>query len=72
MSIKPVKPMGRSVNSRNWPRLILDAVVLCIMLGLIALVLVEWAVGCGETYTDAQGVEHQNECVVLPNRGAKP
>jgi hypothetical protein len=42
------------------------------MLGLIALVLVEWAVGCGETYTDAQGVEHIGECVVLPNRGAKP
>jgi hypothetical protein len=69
MSIKPVKPMGRSVNSPRWPRLILDAVVLCIMLGLIAIVLVEWAVGCGETYTDAQGVEHIGECVVLPNRG---
>jgi hypothetical protein len=69
MSIKPIKPMGRSVNARAWPRLILDAVVLCIMLGLIAIVLVEWAVGCGETYTDAQGVEHIGECVVLPNRG---
>jgi hypothetical protein len=42
------------------------------MLGLVALVLVEWAAGCGETYTDANGVTHQNECVFLPNRGAKP
>jgi hypothetical protein len=32
---------------------------------LMALFLVEWAAGCGETYIDAQGVEHQYECVFL-------
>ena len=31
--------------------------------GLIAIVLVEWMAGCGETYVDANGVRHQHECV---------
>ena len=28
-----------------------------------AYLLVEWAVGCGETYTDSKGKVHTNECV---------
>jgi hypothetical protein len=28
-----------------------------------AYMLVEWASGCGETYTDSKGVVHINECV---------
>jgi hypothetical protein len=34
---------------------------------LLTLLLVEWAAGCGETYVDAKGVRHQNECVFIPN-----
>ena len=30
---------------------------------LFAYLLVEWAVGCGETYTDSKGKVHTNECV---------
>jgi hypothetical protein len=65
MSIKPIKPMGKSVNSPRWGKLILDAVIVLLVCVLGALLLIEWAAGCGETYTDAQGVEHQNECVFL-------
>lgn len=32
-----------------------------------ALLLVEWAAGCGESYVDANGVRHQYECVFIPN-----
>ena len=41
-------------------------ITIALLLGaLLALILIEWAAGCGETYIDAQGVEHQNECVFL-------
>lgn len=41
--------------------------VLCFGL-LLAVLLVEWAVGCGESYVDSKGVTHPNECVFI-NRG---
>lgn len=25
----------------------------------------EWAVGCGESYTDSEGVKHVNKCVFI-------
>ena len=34
--------------------------------GLFALLIIEWLAGCGETYIDAKGVRHQNECVFIP------
>lgn len=30
------------------------------------IVLIEWAVGCGETYVDAQGERHAYQCVFVP------
>jgi hypothetical protein len=35
---------------------------------LLAVVLIEWAAGCGEHYIDAQGITHQYQCVILPTR----
>ena len=35
---------------------------------LMAVFLLEWMVGCGETYTDYKGVTHLNECLFF-NRG---
>jgi hypothetical protein len=32
-----------------------------------AVLLVEWASGCGETYVDSKGKRHANECVFLPS-----
>jgi hypothetical protein len=33
---------------------------------LLAIAAIEWMVGCGETYTDANGQTHQYECVFIP------
>ena len=30
-----------------------------------AIILAEWAVGCGETFTDSRGIKHQNECLFV-------
>lgn len=30
-----------------------------------ALLLAEWASGCGETYIDSKGVRHANECIFI-------
>jgi hypothetical protein len=38
--------------------------LMALVLGVtIAILLAEWAVGCGETYTDARGVSHKNACL---------
>lgn len=29
-----------------------------------AYLIVEWAVGCGESYIDAKGIKHANECAI--------
>lgn len=31
----------------------------------LAVIVVEWMAGCGETYVDAYGKRHQYECVFL-------
>jgi hypothetical protein len=37
-----------------------------VLVGILgAMVLAEWAVGCGETYTDAKGVTHSNQCLFI-------
>jgi hypothetical protein len=46
-----------------------EILIVILLTALGALFLVEWAAGCGETYTDANGIEHQYECVFLPNKG---
>jgi hypothetical protein len=63
--MKPIKPMGKSVNATPWGKLILDAVIVLLVCVLGALLLIEWAAGCGETWVDANGVEHVGECVFL-------
>jgi hypothetical protein len=40
--------------------------LLAIIIGVVgALFIAEWAVGCGETYTDAKGKTHQETCVFV-------
>jgi hypothetical protein len=36
-----------------------------------AVILLEWLSGCGETYTDYQGIVHLYECVFIPQEGSK-
>jgi hypothetical protein len=31
----------------------------------LALVMIEWVVGCGESYVDSAGTRHYNECVFV-------
>jgi hypothetical protein len=50
---------------RNDMKTTFEILIMIMLTALGALFLVEWAAGCGETYTDANGVTHQNECVFL-------
>lgn len=65
---KPIPPMGVSINDPLWKRvarwlLFVTSVTAIAVLG--AAFLLEWMSGCGETYTDAKGVQHDNECVFI-------
>jgi hypothetical protein len=46
-------------------KLIMEVIIIGLLTALASLLLVEWAIGCGQTYTDAQGVEHVGQCWVL-------
>lgn len=40
--------------------------IFAIVVGVfMAFMVLEWAVGCGETYVDSKGVRHANECLFL-------
>jgi hypothetical protein len=58
--------MGVSINDPLWKRvarwvLYVTSVTAISVLG--AVILIEWMAGCGETYTDAKGEQHANECI---------
>ena len=42
-----------------------NVIVTALMAVGIAIVLMEWVAGCGETYTDAKGVTHVHECIFI-------
>jgi hypothetical protein len=48
-------------------------IALAVFVGLLAAMILEWMVGCGETYVDSKGVRHRYECVFLTihNEGVK-
>jgi hypothetical protein len=50
-------------------KLIMEFIIAALFSALLALLIVEWAIGCGQTYTDAQGVEHVGQCWVLKLKG---
>ena len=40
--------------------------LIAIIIGIVgALLIVEWAVGCGETYVDSKGITHQETFVFI-------
>ena len=49
-------------------RTIVELAIMAACTLLFAVILVEWAAGCGETYTDARGETHAYQCVLIPNR----
>jgi hypothetical protein len=50
-----------------FAEVVLVPVLAGLLSGLFAVLLIEWAAGCGESYVDAYGVRHQYECVFIPN-----
>ena len=64
----PIKPMGVSINDTIWKRIAkwVATVAAVTALGLLgAVFLLEWMAGCGETYIDAKGERHANECIFI-------
>ena len=51
---------------------LLQAAIGLAMLGFFLLMVMEWAAGCGETYVDAKGVRHQNQCLFINQPKEKP
>jgi hypothetical protein len=47
----------------KWLDWLFDLIILAMVAGLLAVVILEWAAGCGETYVDAEGQVHQYECL---------
>lgn len=67
--LKPIKPMGVSIND-SLPKRILRGIGTVLLMFLFSafttLLVVEWLVGCGESYIDSKGVSHPYECLFIP------
>jgi hypothetical protein len=52
---------------------IATCICMIVVCGILAIGIIEWMAGCGETYVDANNVRHQYECVFLTvhNEGVK-
>lgn len=64
----PIKPMGVSVNDsilKRVARWLVTVAAVTAFAVLGAVVLLEWMAGCGETYIDAKGERHANECIFI-------
>jgi hypothetical protein len=46
-------------------KILLDVLVATVFGVFLAVLFAEWMVGCGETYVDARGIRHQNECLFV-------
>ncbi len=44
---------------------IVAAITMALFSGAIAVITIEWFAGCGESYTDAYGNVHLNQCVFI-------
>lgn len=63
-----IRPMGVSVNDSMLKRILrwlFTAVVMVLFCTFMAVLAIEWMAGCGESYTDAKGNVHLNECVFI-------
>ena len=46
--------------------LLLGEAILALAFGVVlALFILEWWAGCGETYIDSKGVRHKHECIFI-------
>lgn len=45
---------------------ILGQITFAVVIGsVLAIMFIEWMAGCGESYIDAKGVTHANECIIV-------
>ena len=44
---------------------LLNALAFAAFLAFMSVVMVEWASGCGETWTDSTGQQHVGECWII-------
>ena len=51
---------------------VLHGLIGLVMMGFLVLMVFEWAAGCGESYVDAKGVRHQNQCLFINQPKEKP
>ena len=61
--------MGVSINDSLFKRVltVVGKVLLMFMFSAFTtLLVVEWLVGCGETYVDSKGVRRPYECLFIP------
>lgn len=65
-----IHPYGKPIRTPWW-KAFLIVVALSGLSFLWAVLLIEWAAGCGGSYIDADGVRHQHECVFIPNSERK-
>jgi len=64
----PIPPVEVSINDTLFKRVLRWLLQVAVVTGfavLIVFVLAEWMAGCGETYIDAKGVRHTNECIIV-------
>lgn len=64
----PIPPVGVSINDTLLKRVLRWLLQVAVVTGfavLIIIVLAEWMAGCGETYVDAKGVRHANDCIIV-------
>lgn len=46
-------------------RIVLEVAVTLMFIAIGVVMLVEFMAGCGETYIDAKGYKHVNECIII-------
>lgn len=44
---------------------LINLILFILFMAFMSIVMVEWALGCGETWVDAQGAEHIGQCWIL-------
>jgi hypothetical protein len=59
-----IKPIRR-VTAREVIRQLVGASIFVLFAVCLAVLLIEWMAGCGETYIAADGKRYANECVFL-------
>jgi hypothetical protein len=68
MKRKPIKPWGRSVRrvtARDIANYTIGGITMVVFAVCLAVLVIEWMAGCGETYIAADGKRYPYECVFL-------